>query len=94
MVVAFWTVHKGSGFLVASNGWEYNLVLAAIAVAFATLGAYEYSLDSALGIVESPGDGFAGTTGFLISVLLGLGAAALQLGVFYKPDEVESDTSS
>ena len=89
MFVAFWTVHKGSGFLVTGNGWEYNLVLAASAVVVATIGAGEYSLDNAFGIVEFVGDGYSGTTGLLLSLIVGLGAAAGQLTVFFKPDAVE-----
>lgn len=92
MFVAYWTVHKGSGFLVTGNGWEYNLVLAASAVVVATIGAGEYSLDNAFGIVEFVGDGYSGTSGMLLSIVLGLGAAAGQLAVFFKPDTVDADS--
>ena len=39
MLVAAWTVHRHNGFFIVKEGWEYNLVLAAGAVAVATLGA-------------------------------------------------------
>lgn len=28
MLVAAWTVHRGNGFFIVKEGWEYNLVLA------------------------------------------------------------------
>lgn len=79
MSVAAWTVHRGSGLLVTGNGWEYNLVLGAIGVAVATIGPGEWSLDGAIGIDLN------GPAGFLISLVGGIAAAALLLGVFYRP---------
>jgi putative oxidoreductase len=79
MSVAFWTVHKGNGLLITKNGWEYNLVLATIGVAVATIGAGEWSLDNALGIDLN------GTAGFLISLGGGLALAAGLLGTCYRP---------
>ena len=48
MLVAAWTVHRPNGFFIVKEGWEYNLILAASAVAIATTGAGRYSLDYAL----------------------------------------------
>lgn len=79
MSVAVWTVHKGSGLLVTKNGWEYNLVLAAIGVVVAVVGPGEYSLDDALGIDLN------GVTGLVISLVGGVAAAAGLLAVFYRP---------
>jgi putative oxidoreductase len=79
MSVAVWTVHKGSGLLVTQNGWEYNLVLAAIGVAVATMGPGEWSLDEALGIDLN------GPAGFLISLVGGVAVAALLLATCYRP---------
>ena len=79
MSVAFWTVHKGSGLLVTANGWEYNLVLAAIGVAVSVIGPGEWSLDDALGIDLN------GTTGLVISLVGGVVAAAGLLATFYRP---------
>jgi putative oxidoreductase len=79
MTVAFWTVHKGSGLLVFNNGWEYNLVLGAIGVTLATIGAGEWSLDNAIGIDLN------GPVGFVISLAGGLVIAAGLLATFYRP---------
>jgi putative oxidoreductase len=79
MTVAFWTVHKGSGLLVFNNGWEYNLVLGAIGVTLATIGAGEWSLDNAIGIDLN------GPVGFVISLAGGLAIAAGLLATFYRP---------
>jgi hypothetical protein len=47
----------------------------------ATIGPYKYSLDYALGIAFR----FNGLTGFLVALVVGLGGAGLQLGLFYRP---------
>jgi len=79
MAVAFWTVHKGNGLLITGQGWEYNLVLGAIGVSIATIGAGEWSLDNALGIDLN------GPAGFLISLVGGLALAAGLLAACYRP---------
>ena len=81
MFVAAWTVHRSNGFFIVKEGWEYNLVLALSAVAVATLGPGQYSLDWLI---------FGhywrnGWHGLLISLLLGLGGAVGQLLIFYRP---------
>ena len=48
MLVAAWTVHRPNGFFIVKEGWEYNLILAASAVAVATIGPGRFSLDYAL----------------------------------------------
>jgi putative oxidoreductase len=81
MVVAAWTVHRSNGFFIVKEGWEYNLILAAAAVAVATLGAGRYSLDRQLF-----GHNFCdGWQGLLISLGLGLVGAIGQLALFYRP---------
>jgi putative oxidoreductase len=50
MLNAFLTVHRPRGFFVTSGGYEYNLVIGAIAVAVAAIGPGRASLDNALGI--------------------------------------------
>jgi putative oxidoreductase len=50
MLNAFVTVHRPNGFFVTSGGYEYNLVIGAIAVAVAATGPGRASLDHALGI--------------------------------------------
>jgi putative oxidoreductase len=79
MAVAVWTVHKGHGLLVIANGWEYNLVLATIGVAVAVIGPGEWSLDEAMGLDLN------GPAGFIISLVGGLGLAALTLGIYHRP---------
>jgi putative oxidoreductase len=81
MVVAAYTVHIKNGFFIVRSGWEYNWILALIAVTVATIGPYKYSLDYALGIAFR----FNGLTGFLVALVVGLGGAGLQLGLFYRP---------
>jgi putative oxidoreductase len=81
MLVAAWTVHRPNGFFIVKEGWEYNLVLAASAVAVATVGAGRFSLDYAI----FGHDWCAGWTGLLISVVLGLAGGIGQLLIFYRP---------
>ena len=50
MTAAVLTVHLRNGFCNTSNGYEYNLVLAAAAFVLAGVGAGNWSLDSALGL--------------------------------------------
>jgi putative oxidoreductase len=50
MVAATLTVTIRNGFFVTSNGYEYNLILAATLFALAGIGAGNWSLDSAVGI--------------------------------------------
>ena len=50
MTAAALTVGLPNGFFVTSNGYEYNLVVAATLFALAGIGAGDWSLDSAVGI--------------------------------------------
>ncbi|BBY56810.1 DoxX family protein [Mycolicibacillus koreensis] len=81
MVVAAWTVHRGNGFFITNQGWEYNLVLAVAASAVAMLGAGRYSLDQ----VIFGHSWAAGWCGLVIAVGLGLAGAIGQLAIFYRP---------
>ncbi len=45
MLVAAWTVHRANGFFIVKEGWEYNLVLAASAVAWRRWAPGKLSLD-------------------------------------------------
>ena len=81
MAVALWVAHRGKGFFVMSDGWEYTAVLATVAVAVAMLGPGELSLDRVAGI----DDMLDGWVGLAVSLGGGLVAAALLLAVFYRP---------
>jgi putative oxidoreductase len=50
MTVATLTDHKGKGFFVFNGGWEYTVLVAAVATACAFIGAGRWSLDWAFGI--------------------------------------------
>lgn len=81
MVVAGWTVHRYSGFYIVDEGWEYVFMLAVVAIAVATLGPGDWSVDSALDIDRD----LDGWTGMAISAGLGLSAGIGLLAVFYRP---------
>lgn len=85
MFVAAWT-HKGN-FYVFKDGWEYNLVLAVLAVLVAVTGPGRWSLDHAFDLV----DDLNGGTGLLIS-LVGLVASIGLLAFFWKPPVKETST--
>lgn len=85
MLVAAWTVHRHNGFFIVKEGWEYNLVLAAAAVALAATGAGRYSLDYALFSGTDLYQYLHGWCGLLIAVVLGLGGGIGQLAIFYRP---------
>lgn len=80
MVVA-WFTHRGE-FFVFKDGWEYNFVIGAVAIAVGTLGAGSWSLDELFDIRES----LAGWPGLVISAL-GLLAGFGTLAMFYRPDK-------
>ena len=88
MLVAGWTVHRLNGFFIVKEGWEYNFILAAMAIALATLGPGEWSLDHALDIADDL-DGYTG----LVIASLGLVAGVLQLVIFYRPPKPEPSES-
>lgn len=85
MLVA-WFTHRGE-FFVFKDGWEYNFVIAAVAVGIATLGAGGWSLDGLLGI----DDDLAGWLGFAIAAGLGIAAGLATLAAFYRPDPQSTD---
>lgn len=53
MVVAVLSVHLKNGFFAANGGYEFNLVLVAVAVALILAGSGAYGVDAALGILWS-----------------------------------------
>ncbi|MFE5703960.1 DoxX family membrane protein [Rhodococcus koreensis] len=84
MIVAAWTVHRGHGFFVVADGWEYNLALAvgALSVAVAVAGTGRLSVDWAI----FGGNLLSGWAGFFIAGILGIAAAGGLLGMSFRPD--------
>lgn len=85
MVVAGYTVHRGK-FFIASNGWEYNFVIALVAISIAGLGPGKWSIDHWLGLT----DHLVGLTGAAIALGIGLIAGVGQLLAFYRPPKEAS----
>ncbi len=81
MVVAIVVAHRKNGFFIFNKdqGWEYCATIALAALSVGTLGGGRLSLDRAFGLDVH------GWAGFLITLLLGVGGAALQLVVCYRP---------
>jgi len=88
MGVAAYTSHRTNGFFIIKEGWEYTFVLAIVAIAVATVGPGEWSLDNAIGL------DLAGVAGLIISAGGGLLAATGQIGAFYRPESVAKSTAS
>jgi putative oxidoreductase len=74
MTAAVITVHLAKGLWVTEGGYEYNLVLAAIAYALATIGAGNWSIDHLLGL--SMHGVLWGIGALVVGLLGGLGAVA------------------
>ena len=81
MLVAAWTVHRENGFFIVGNGWEYNFILAIVAVGVAVTGAGTFSLDDAIGL-HTLGSGWPG---LLIALGAGLGGGIGQVAMFFRP---------
>ena len=80
MIVAAWT-HKDNGFFIVKDGWEYNLVLAVVAIGVATMGPGRYSLDHVLGLDFA----FQPKLGLAISAGLGALSGVGLLAACYRP---------
>jgi putative oxidoreductase len=92
MAVAFISVHRKVGFWITARpdeGWEYVMVLTAVASAIAIGGPGVASIDESIGIA-SPLSGWVG----LGAVVVGLLAAGVQLAVFFKPESVGADSAT
>ena len=81
MLVAFWTVHRDKGFMITGEGWEYVALIAVMSLVTAILGPGRLSLDSEFEIAHR----LDGKTGLGIALLLGIGAGAAQLLLFFRP---------
>jgi putative oxidoreductase len=87
MAVAARTVHLPNGFFITGEGYEYVLNLSAASVALAAIGPGGLSIDGLLGIDErlNPAQRAA------LAAAVGLGAAAVQLAVFWRPRAAPGD---
>ena len=86
MVVAFWTVHRDKGFMITGEGWEYVALIAAMSLVCAILGPGAISVDAELEIAHR----LSGWTGLGIALLLGVGAGAAQLLLFFRPPKPDT----
>lgn len=84
MLVAGWT-SRAKGFFIVNSGWEYNLVLATIAIGVATIGPGKFSLDWVLGL----GPAFDPNWGLGISGGLGIASGIGLLLAAYRPPPPE-----
>jgi putative oxidoreductase len=85
MAVAFWVAHRDKGFFIFNpdQGWEYVFIIGIAAFAVGGLGAGRWSLDNAIGLGTN---GYVdGWWGAIVAAVVGLGGAALQLAVFFRP---------
>ena len=82
MVVAIATVHRKNGFFIFNKGEgvEYTLGVAVTTLVPGTFGAGRYSLDHAWNIFA-----WSPSVHLMVTLLVGLGAAAAQLAAFYRP---------
>lgn len=81
MVVAGYTSHRKNGFFIVKDGWEYTFMVAITAVLIAALGPGDWSVDEAIGLVDT----FNGWVGLAVSIGVGVAAGVGQLALFYRP---------
>ena len=90
MLVAFMTNHRQNGFFLTSakEGYEYVVTVAVLAIAIATFGAGEWSLDHAIDaspFVLEPKEALAA------AAIVGIGGAAAFLAIFWRPPKKAAD---
>ncbi|MET9387081.1 DoxX family protein [Streptomyces sp. NPDC002928] len=83
MLVAGLLAHRGNGFFVFKDGYEYVLVLAVACLSLATLGPGPWSLDAALDVEV------AGWTGGGVALGVGVVATTGLLATFWRPKKPE-----
>jgi putative oxidoreductase len=79
MTTAARTDHRGKGFFMFRNGWEYVGVVGAVSAAMAALGPGRYSIDHLIGRERS------GLHWALAAAALGVVNAAALLAISYRP---------
>jgi len=75
MTVAGLTDHRGKGFFVFKGGWEYVVLIAAVAAALAFIGPGRWSLDHLIGF--EPHGLPCGITALVVGLIAGLGTVAV-----------------
>ncbi len=82
MTVAIVTVHRRNGFFIFNHGEgiEYTLGVAVCSLVPGVLGPGRFSLDHLWGVAA-----WSPTLRLVLTLGLGVGAAALQLAAFYRP---------
>ena len=80
MTTAARTDHRGKGFFMFRNGWEYVGVVGAVSAAMAALGPGRYSLDAWRGRPRS------GLKMAVFAVVVGVLSAVGLLATSYRPD--------
>src|SRR5260221_8063592 len=75
------SVHVPNGFFITAEGWEYVAALGVSSVTIAALGGGRFSVDRALGLDRR----FCGGRGAALALGAGLGGAAAQFAVFWRP---------
>ncbi len=79
MATAARTDHKGHGFFIFKNGWEYVGVVGAVSAVIAALGPGRFSVDHLIGQKRS------GLKWALVAAVFGVTNAALLLATSYHP---------
>ena len=87
MSVAFTIAHRANRFFIYNpgQGWEYVAMIAAIALAIGTIGGGKVSLDNAFDIAFT-----AKWAGLIVTIVGGLGGAALLLATCWRPPAKKS----
>jgi putative oxidoreductase len=80
MTTAARTDHKGKGFFIFKNGWEYVGVVGAVSAVMAAMGPGRYSVDALRGKVRK-GWGWA-----LLAILFGVANSTALLATSYRPE--------
>ena len=87
MLVAGLLAHRGNGFFVFKDGYEYVLVLAAVCLSLALLGPGDWSLDHAADIAVT------GWAGGAIALGVAVAATAGMLATFWRPQPKDADAT-
>ena len=85
MTVAWYTVHRKTGFYILSEGWEYVFMLGVCGVVLAILGPGSVSIDRLLEIDDDLNE----YVGLAIGAGLGIGAGAALLAAFFRPPKAD-----